>query len=81
MSWTADATALPGPVLGSRCATYAQMEQLWIQAVALLGLGPGPRCALNGVLLVCLWQDIYNERVRQAWEAEHPVLRKLGKAA
>ena len=36
---------------------------------------------LNGVLLVCLWQEIYNEQVRQAWEAQHPVLRKLGKAA
>jgi hypothetical protein len=36
---------------------------------------------LNGVLLVCLWQEIYNERVRQAWEAKHAVLRKLGKAA
>ena len=36
---------------------------------------------LNGILLVYLWQEIYNEQVRQAWEAKHPVLRKLGKAA
>src|SRR5215831_19673049 len=36
---------------------------------------------LNGILLVNLWQEIYNEQVRQAWEAKHPVLRKLGKAA
>ena len=36
---------------------------------------------LNGILLVCLWQEIYSEQVRQAWEAKHPVLRRLGKAA
>jgi hypothetical protein len=36
---------------------------------------------LNGVLLVCLWREIYSEQVREAWEAKHPVLRALGKAA
>jgi hypothetical protein len=36
---------------------------------------------LNGVLLMCLWPEIYSKPVREAWEAKHPVLRALGKAA
>jgi hypothetical protein len=92
-----DLTALQGPAAGSvtlpralfwsaEDASFdlgdpAQRRQMYETVLREARTQKHLTTYLNGVLLVCLWQEIYNKQIRQAWEAQHPVLRALGRAA
>jgi len=92
-----DLTALQGPAAGTvtlpralfwsaRDASFdlgdpAQRRQMYETVLREARTLEHLTTYLNGVVLMCGWQEIYNRQVRQAWEAKHPVLRTLGKAA